>query len=349
MRKAIFRFLVLFFSFFLLFSFLIIFTLSMFTNIDWVSVFLNFNRFPLVVYLFIFSVLIAFLVVIYLTFVERVKLNKIENALNAMAKGEYSSPIFLKMYSKDLPTQISNRIDKLFLNLHEKVVLMSNEAVNSDEEKIKMNKETKEEILEQERHRIARELHDSVSQQLFASSMMLSAVNQEKEQLPDQVAKQLEMIENITNESQSEMRALLLHLRPIQLDDKTLKQGIEQLLKELSTKISTNIKYEIENIQLPLSIEDNLFRIVQELLSNVLRHAKASELEVYFKKSGETTQLRVIDDGVGFDMNQKKTGSYGLQNIRERISSIGGNVRIVSFENQGTTVEINIPSGIGGE
>jgi len=345
MRKIIFRFAGSFSIFLVSFSFVSVATLIIFTNADLIRVLSS----TFFVYQIIPSFILSFLLVVYITLSERRKLKKVENALKAMSKGQYSSPIFLRMYSKDMPVQINRRIDKLFLELHEKVVLMSNEAVNVGEEDIKMNKETKEEILEHERHRIARELHDSVSQQLFASSMMLSAVNQQKEKLPDQIAKQLEVIENTTNESQSEMRALLFHLRPIQLDDKTLKQGIEQLLKELSTKISTSIKYEIEDVQLPVSIEDHLFRVVQELLSNVLRHAKASELEVYFKKSDETAQIRVIDDGVGFDMDEQNSGSYGLKNIRERISSIGGSVKVVSFKNQGTTVEINTPLGIGGE
>ena len=202
--------------------------------------------------------------------------------------------------------------------------------------------------MEKERHRIARELHDSVSQQLFASSMMLSALNQQTENIPDAIQKQLQTIESITNESQLEMRALLLHLRPVKLNEKTLKQGIEQLLKELSTKVNMAIVYEIEDVSLPVSVEDNLFRVIQELLSNVLRHSKASEVEVYLKKMGQQIQLRIIDDGVGFDMKNQKSGNYGLQNIRERINGLGGHVKLISFKQQGTSVEIIIPISIGG-
>ena len=202
--------------------------------------------------------------------------------------------------------------------------------------------------MEKERHRIARELHDSVSQQLFASSMMLSALNQQTENIPDAIQKQLQTIESITNESQLEMRALLLHLRPVKLNEKTLKQGIEQLLKELSTKVNMVIVYEIEDVSLPVSVEDNLFRVIQELLSNVLRHSKASEVEVYLKKTGQQIQLRIIDDGVGFDMKNQKSGNYGLQNIRERINGLGGHVKLISFKQQGTSVEIIIPISIGG-
>ena len=95
-------------------------------------------------------------------------------------------------------------------------------------------------------------------------------------------------------------------------------------------------------------MEDNLFRVIQELLSNVVRHSKASEVEVYLKKTGQQIQLRIIDDGVGFDMKNQKSGNYGLQNIRERINGLGGHVKLISFKQQGTSVEIIIPISIGG-
>ena len=94
---------------------------------------------------------------------------------------------------------------------------------------------------------------------------------------------------------------------------------------------------------MPSSIEDQLFRVIQELLSNTLRHAKADELEVYLNHIEHNVLLRVIDDGVGFDVDNQKAGSYGLMNIRERISAVGGTLKIISFKNQGTSIEIKIP------
>ena len=205
--------------------------------------------------------------------------------------------------------------------------------------------QTREEILELERHRLARELHDSVSQQLFAAMMMMSALTEqaEKTDTSEKFRKQLQMVADIINASQSEMRALLLHLRPVNLEEKSLKQGIEQLLKELQSKIQISLKWDIEDVKLISSIEDHLFRIVQELLSNTLRHAKANELEVYLHKINNNLLLRVIDDGAGFNMNESKTGSYGLNNIRERVAGIGGTVKIISFKGQGTSIEIKVP------
>lgn len=351
MKTKSLQFLRYFIVFFSLFFLVALFIGSSFTNESWYVVLFQyeFTGFPLFFYLILFSVVLACGLVVYLSLFEKRKLKKVEEGLRMMSQGHYSASIFLDMYSLDTPLQVNKAIDQEFIHLHEKLMMMAEEAVNASHRSGKLSKETREEILENERHRIARELHDSVSQELFAAAMMLSALNQQKEQLPEQFAKQLETIETIIGESQTEMRALLLHLRPIQLDGKTLKQGIEQLLKELCSKISTEIKFDIENVSLAQGIEDHLFRIVQELLSNVLRHAKANELEVYLKQVNEKVQLRVIDDGIGFDMQEKKSGSYGLENIRERISGIGGNVKIISFPEKGTSVEISIPIVTGGQ
>ena len=206
-----------------------------------------------------------------------------------------------------------------------------------------IGEETKEEIIELERHRIARELHDSVSQQLFAAMMMLSAMNEQKEQLSPVIQQQLALVEKVINDSQSEMRALLLHLRPISLENKTLVQGIESLLKELTTKVQLSLYWELDEVTLPSTFEDHLFRIVQELVSNTLRHAKAKQLEVFLKQMDDYIILKLVDDGIGFDTSVSKAGSYGLKNIEERVAGMGGQCKIISIANQGTIIEIKIP------
>jgi len=308
----------------------------------------NFIGVSLVFYLIGFSFALTIITLSYLRSFEKKKLRKVEEGLRMMSEGHYSASIFMNMYSMDTPRQINDDIDRQFLKLHEKLMFMADQALKHSEETKELGNETKEEILEQERHRIARELHDSVSQQLFAASMLLSAANHQTDQYSERVKKQLLLAEKTINASQNEMRALLLHLRPIQLDGKSLKQGIEQLLQELSTKIDINLQYSIESITMPSVMEDNIFRIIQELMSNVLRHAKAKELEIYLRKNGDSAQLKVIDDGIGFDSSKQRAGGYGLQNIKERIEGIGGNVKIVSILNLGTRIEINVPLVTGG-
>lgn len=341
----------------LLVTILIAIIIIVFTNQSWdgflfskrnSTIPLSLTNLPLIFYLIVFALINAIILYLYFYINERRKFKKIEDALRMLNEGQYSARIFLNMFAEDTPVQINEVIDREFMKLHEKLILISEEAVSSAQQASTISEETKEEILEQERHRIARELHDSVSQQLFAAAMLLSTVQMEEEKIASEIKPQIDLINSIIGDAQSEMRAMLLHLRPVKLDGKSLKKGIEQLLDELKSKVPINIIHEIEDVKLTEVIEDHLFRIVQELLSNVLRHSEAKELEVYFKKSEDFYQLRFIDDGKGFDMEEKRSSGFGLVNIRERIESLGGNVRIISFPNQGTSIEIRIPLLTGG-
>ena len=300
---------------------------------------------PLIFHLFAIALGVGLMVFFVISIIQKAKYGKIEEKLRALSAGNYES----NRLSEPIPRVVDDiyvqDIDQEITKIKEKMVEVSSELQIVTSRPQYVNGQTKEEILELERHRLARELHDSVSQQLFAAMMMMSALTEqaEKTDSSEMFRKQLRMVTDIINASQSEMRALLLHLRPVNLEGKRLKQGIEQLLKELQNKIQISLKWEIEDVKLSNSIEDHLFRIVQELLSNTLRHAKANELEVYLHKINNNLLLRVIDDGTGFNMNENKTGSYGLNNIKERVSGIGGTVKIISFKGQGTSIEIKVP------
>lgn len=192
-----------------------------------------------------------------------------------------------------------------------------------------------------ERQRLARELHDSVSQQLFAASMLLSAITEQGEQ--NDSTHTLKQVEKMVQQAQLEMRALLLHLRPIALHNNTLAQGLKDLILELQQKVYFNIDIQIEEIELTKAEEDHLFRIAQEALSNTLRHAKATEVELLLIARDDIAILRVQDNGLGFNMEEDKSTSYGLQNIAERAVEIGCMYKIVSIPGEGTIVEIKVP------
>lgn len=201
-----------------------------------------------------------------------------------------------------------------------------------------------EEQVIQERQRLARELHDSVSQQLFAASMLLSAINETIE-VDETASKQLQQTEKIVQQAQLEMRALLLHLRPAALKGKTLAEGMTDLLTELRQKVLFTIHERIEEVRLPKGAEDHVFRIAQETLSNTLRHSKASEVDLLLVERNNRVILRVQDNGIGFELDDDTHGgSYGLRNIEERTIEIGGTCKIVSVPNQGTIIEVQIPT-----
>jgi two-component system, NarL family, sensor histidine kinase LiaS len=240
---------------------------------------------------------------------------------------------------------IFKRIERIYKQMTEKAKVsqrMVTEKVEDQEQRI-------QEIISQERNRLARELHDSVSQQLFAASMMMSAINETRPKIDDRETKQLKMVEEMIHQSQLEMRALLLHLRPVALKGKTLQEGIAELLIELSQKVTMEIQWKVEDIILDKGIEDHLFRILQESVSNTLRHSKANRLEVLLIKRDDLVIMRVVDDGVGFEVEDDKAGSYGMQNMHERAVEVGGTLKVISVKDKGTRLEVKVPITNKGE
>ncbi|TJY39861.1 sensor histidine kinase [Cohnella pontilimi] len=196
----------------------------------------------------------------------------------------------------------------------------------------------------EERQRLARELHDAVSQQLFAISMTATALSRTLDQDFDRAKRQVELIEEMAAAAQSEMRALLLHLRPIHLEGKRLSQAIPELVEEMKAKVPIDIALDMEE-DLPLNkgMENHLFRIVQEAISNTLRHAKATKMGIELQRRGEAVRLGIRDNGVGFDLHAKKQTSYGLMNMEERVSELGGSFNVASAPGKGTRIEIRVP------
>ena len=201
-----------------------------------------------------------------------------------------------------------------------------------------------QEIVKKERKRIARDLHDTVRQELFASSMILSGVSHNLDQLEKkQLQTQLLAIEDMLNNAQNDLRVLLLHLRPTELEGKTLSEGLAMILRELTDKSNIEVVYKEDIGELPKTIESNFFRIAQEFISNTLKHAKASRLEVYLYQTSSKVQLKMIDDGIGFDMDVVRDLSYGLKNIEDRVNDLAGTVKFLSAENKGVVMDIHVP------
>ncbi len=174
--------------------------------------------------------------------------------------------------------------------------------------------------------------------------MMTADVRKTMQEKPEQAEKQIAAVERMASEAQSEMRALLLHLRPTHIEGKKLKEGVEDLLKELTTKHNLAIAWKIEEITgLSKGVEDYLFRIIQEAISNTLRHAKASAIELLLYKINDQVRLKIRDNGVGFLVDEKKTSSYGLRTMVERVNEIGGMIEIFSRPRKGTEIEVKVP------
>ncbi len=203
-------------------------------------------------------------------------------------------------------------------------------------------------VVMEERQRLARDLHDVVSQQLFALSMMSSATLRLFEIDHEKAKEQLEEISKIAAHAQGEMRALLLHLRPIQLSDDRLCDGVIKLIQDLKGK--TNIEFQAsidEIVHISKAAEEHLFRIIQEALSNVLRHAEASKISISLTEEERYIYLFISDNGKGFNPTIERVASYGLKTMRERCEEVGGVFNIRSKEREGTYIDIRIPTTRG--
>lgn len=276
----------------------------------------------------IFGVLVASLIIsLWITFIIVTKDFQTSRQIKKLLDIErYKEPKTSPRTTRKSLSEVAELIEHQRKTLHR----ITNEKVEADETIVRQR-------LVEERQRLARELHDSVSQQLFAASMLLSSVTENNED-----AAILVQIEKIVQQAQLEMRALLLHLRPIALQNKTLAQGLRELIEELQQKAAFELHYELADVPLTKAQEDHLFRIAQEALSNTLRHAKATDVELLLMERTNMYILRIQDNGVGFDVQHEKIGSYGMKNIVERATEIGGICTITSVPGQGTKIEVQI-------
>ncbi|MBU8752631.1 MULTISPECIES: sensor histidine kinase [Priestia] len=292
---------------------------------------------PFVLFSFSLSLTIGSVIGGIMGFMWRQQWTYVENRLYEIENGHRY------MSANEPLIQETSRIISRLNKVDYKMILQAQQSQKMATEKVENQQKQVQEIVSQERNRLARELHDSVSQQLFAASMLMSAITESNLTLQDSEAKQLKMVEKMINQSQLEMRALLLHLRPAALKGKSLQAGMKELMNELAQKVPLELNWKIEAFELDKGIEDHLFRILQESVSNTLRHANATALDVLLIKRDFSIILRIVDNGVGFDVEKEKVGSYGLQNMYERAIEIGGLLKIISLPDKGTKLEVKVP------
>lgn len=204
-------------------------------------------------------------------------------------------------------------------------------------------------IREEERTHIAREIHDELGQQLTVMKMDASWLNKKVGSTAEDIVKQkMQDLLSTLDGTVKTVRRIASDLRPSLLDDLGLIAAMEWQLAEFEKRsgIKTNLADPGEELKLPDEIKTGLFRIFQESLTNVVRHADARKVKVSLQQKGGSFVLRIADDGKGFDQHtiaDQKT--LGLLGMKERTSMIGGTYDIISAPGKGTTVVVTIPSG----
>jgi signal transduction histidine kinase len=188
-----------------------------------------------------------------------------------------------------------------------------------------------------ERARLARDLHDNVSQELFSLRLLASGLQRA---LPPEstLRPQLESMAASADEASQQMRALLLHLRPPEHPGMSLPAALRQLAQAYGSRLGIEIQTAVEEETLAPPQEEALFRIAQEAVANAARHGRAQTISIEFRAG----RLTVTDDGTGFDTGAPTAG-LGLALMRERAAEIGATLTLMAEPGDGTAIEVVLP------
>lgn len=194
----------------------------------------------------------------------------------------------------------------------------------------------------EERNRLARDLHDSVKQQLFALTMLVGGARLEVTDASE-ARRILDQAERVATGAQAEMSALIQALRPVALANRDLRGALRELCAEWEQRHGIVCALEAPAaLDIGQDAEQEVYRVVQEALANIARHSGATRVEVRAAKESESLALRIRDNGHGFDVAHADGGGLGLSSMRERVAALVGTLRITSSAG-GTSVEASIP------
>jgi signal transduction histidine kinase len=216
-------------------------------------------------------------------------------------------------------------------------------------ENVRLYERARDEATEEARRHLARELHDSVSQAIYAIVLTTHAAQRRAERDPNKAREALDTVFELAEAALAEMRALIFELRPEALVDVGLVGALHRQLDGLELRHGLAAERDLpDEPGLPFASKQVLLRVMQEALHNVVKHARADRVQVRGWAEDGRLHLRVRDDGVGFDPNASFPGHLGHTSMRERLAALGGHLRLASVPGQGTTVELDVPLAAGG-
>ena len=224
--------------------------------------------------------------------------------------------------------------------------VQNEEALRESREEIRNLALAASAVREQEKSRIARELHDELGQALTALKIDVTWLREHLRGGPDSMLAKLTSMQVLLDGTVAAARRISSDLRPLMLDDLGLVAACEWLAHNFQQRTGTPCELVLGRGELDLRdpYATAVFRVMQESLTNVAKHAEASQVEATLERSGETVTLTVRDNGRGFDTSApRKQGSYGMVGLRERAYLLGGDIHIESAPGQGTLVEMRIP------
>lgn len=208
-------------------------------------------------------------------------------------------------------------------------------------ENAKLYKQVQELAVVKERQRLARDLHDAVTQTLFSASLIAEVIPKLWDKNQEEAKKRLEELRQLTRGALAEMRTLLLELRPSGLTKVSLKELLSHLADVVIGRARLPVVFKVEgDIDLPPDVQIAFYRIAQEALNNIVKHARASEAKIELKCQPEQLTLTISDNGCGFDPSNLSPNNLGLGIMEERAKEIAASFKITSQAKQGTTIKV---------
>lgn len=245
-------------------------------------------------------------------------------------------------------SQHSERGEKLFTVILRDVTarVQAEEALRRSQEELQQLAAAAHQAREQEKTRIARELHDELAQSLAALQMDVAWCQEKLPEDQDGVAEKLPRMERLLDSAVTATRRIAADLRPLMLDDLGLLPAVEWLVENFTQRTGVRCELAVGTAELKLHGEQStaVFRIIQESLANIAKHAKASRAEVTIEQNGAEVTISVHDNGRGFSLQDpRKSDSFGLLGLRERAYLLGGEAAIISAPDCGTQIEVRLP------
>jgi nitrate/nitrite-specific signal transduction histidine kinase len=193
-----------------------------------------------------------------------------------------------------------------------------------------------------ERNRLARELHDAVTQTLFSANLIADVIPRIWKRNPEEGLQNLEELRQLTRGALAEMRTMLLEMRPESLEQADIKSLLTQLADAFIGRVRVPVSLVIEgDCELTHEVKIVFYRVAQEALNNIAKHSGARQVDIHLECQPGQLNLCIQDDGLGFELDSLPPGHMGIAIMRERANSIGASLKIESQPGQGTTVELD--------
>ncbi len=214
-------------------------------------------------------------------------------------------------------------------------------AAHNQERQLQAADQEREQAVLQERQRLAQNLHDAVNQSLFSASLIAEVLPRVWERNPDEGRQSLEELRRLTRGAIAEMRGLLVELQPLVITDSDLGDLLRQLSDAFTGRTNMPIALTITGQgTLPTEVQVALYRLCQEGLNNIAKHARASQVMMQLRYEASSAELTIYDDGRGFNPVEVPPGHYGLNIMQERAEAIGALLSVASQVGHGTKIKI---------